>query len=157
MTMKKLYMLGTQEEHTHTGRKVQAKVFCRAQVTDGKLSIVGVIGPLSNGDCHGNCCQCQDSIKIEHYADGWNADLVRQFLDLWKRWHLNDMRPNCEHQTAANGFDTARSVKIYEFALTSEALAKQRAIKDATQKSLVENGSAEIDEEDRHILGLPLA
>jgi hypothetical protein len=29
---------------------------------------------------------------------------VHRLVDLWKRWHLNDMRPGCEHQRAA-GWD----------------------------------------------------
>lgn len=33
------------------------------------------------------------------FNDGWNAILWLDLLDIWKQWHLNDMKPGCVHQT----------------------------------------------------------
>jgi len=35
---------------------------------------------------------------IEKPTTGWSQTLIRTFWDIWKRWHLNDMRAECEHQ-----------------------------------------------------------
>jgi hypothetical protein len=67
-------------------------VFCKIKFTDDRLSITGVIGPKKNGDCI-SCGQVLDSVgAIEEFAAGWNADLLKRFLEVWERWHLNDMR-----------------------------------------------------------------
>lgn len=34
------------------------------------------------------------------FHPGWDRDLCRQLVDVTERWHLNDMRPGCEHQRA---------------------------------------------------------
>lgn len=31
-----------------------------------------------------------------------NIKKVKEIIKLWKRWHLNDMQPNCEHQESFN-------------------------------------------------------
>lgn len=84
-------------------------MFCGIQYKNGKLSISGVIGPKHNGDAYGSCGQIVGSFKgygkhgyydiddIE-LAPGWSKELVKQFFDVWDKWHLNNMRPNCEHQ-----------------------------------------------------------
>ena len=57
---------------------------------DGRLSITGVEGPKKNGDCRGSCGQCVDAAR----------EIDQEFANMWDRWHLNDMRPGCEHQRA---------------------------------------------------------
>jgi hypothetical protein len=43
------------------------------------------------------------------YADGWDAETWLDFLYVWKRWHLNDMHAECEHQEALGWtYDTHR-------------------------------------------------
>jgi hypothetical protein len=32
------------------------------------------------------------------FAKGWNKETWLDLLDVWKRWHLNDMRSACDHQ-----------------------------------------------------------
>lgn len=34
------------------------------------------------------------------FSDGWTADKWLDFLDVWHKWHLNDMQSGCEHQRA---------------------------------------------------------
>lgn len=40
-----------------------------------------------------------------NYASGWTAERLRELLDIWARWHLNDMRAECEHQRAGVAVD----------------------------------------------------
>lgn len=35
---------------------------------------------------------------IERPARGWSQELINMFWEIWDRWHLNDMRTECEHQ-----------------------------------------------------------
>lgn len=94
-----------------------ADIFCSIDYREGRLSISGVEGPLPNGDCRGSCGQIDthyrhrnprdDDPRSAGYAIGpediqfasqWDAGLWWDFLAIWKRWHLNDMRAGCEHQ-----------------------------------------------------------
>lgn len=36
--------------------------------------------------------------RVIDYAPGWTATRLREVLDLWDEWHLNDMTAGCEHQ-----------------------------------------------------------
>jgi len=96
----------------------RATLWCKVTITDGGLSISGVVGPMRNGNARGGCGQIDmgfahrdpkdDDARYSaptkpdaiHFADGWSADLWLDFLDTWKRWHLNHMRSACEHQRA---------------------------------------------------------
>jgi len=78
-------------------------VFCKAEYTDGKLSISGVVGPLESGNCRGSCGQIDMSFRDGHYperkyTEGWTPELFQRFLDTWREWHLNDLRAGCVHQ-----------------------------------------------------------
>jgi len=68
------------------------------------LSIVGNIWQPRRGDIvEGG--QCQDTIR-EHLNDGtlklkgYTKEEILKLLDIWDRWHLNDLRAGCEHQRA---------------------------------------------------------
>lgn len=93
-------------------------VFAKVDYDGTRLSFTGVEGPRANGDASGSCGQiamgykhrdpADDDSRCDsptgpdeiEFADGWDADLWLDFLDAWQRWHLNDMRPECEHQRA---------------------------------------------------------
>lgn len=83
------------------GRAVQFGVFAHVQWDGRRLSISGVEGPLKNGDAAGGCGQIVMSMRErpEAYTPAEGIDLPR-FLEIWDRWHLNDMRAGCEHQRA---------------------------------------------------------
>lgn len=92
--MKKTVRLGK----TKIGNRL-VSVFCQIEITEGKLSITGVEGPMSNGDAVGSCGQIDMSRpEIVELAPGWNQSRLAQFWDIWGKWHLNDMRPGCQHQ-----------------------------------------------------------
>lgn len=97
--MNKIVRIGS--AMTYFGRSARS-VFCTINIVNGRLSITGVEGPLSNGDCVGGCGQIQGSIPkyIDDitFAPGWNKELLTKFLSVWKRWHLNDMRAGSQVQ-----------------------------------------------------------
>ncbi len=91
----------------------------------GRLSITGVVGAMSNGDAKGAAGQCQDGLNdIDTFATGWDREKVKKLLEIWKHWHLNDMRPECEHQRALGWKEKAKEeVIMYRYKLTREAYA----------------------------------
>ena len=92
--MNKIVFIGNNEQNH--------RVFCRIRIKDGNLSITGVESPLSNGDCLGSAGQIVTNYKeasshIVSYAKGWNEVMFKRFIDVWDKWHLNDMVSHCEH------------------------------------------------------------
>lgn len=63
-----------------------------------RLSITGTATGPGRYEAAG---QCLDEIrKVTQFAPGWDAARRDALLDIWERWHLNDMRAECEHQRA---------------------------------------------------------
>ncbi len=79
-----------------------ATVYIRIKYSDSKLSFTGVEGPLRNGNALGSCGQINMSLKATevHCAAGWSQATLQALLDVWDKWHLNDMRAGCMHQQA---------------------------------------------------------
>lgn len=96
--MKKIVCIGNQK--TYGGRTYH--VFCSIEFVDGKLSISGVEGPLQSGNALGGCGQIQDDLveSITEPGEGWSRAMIKKFVSIWSKWHLNDMRSNCIHQEA---------------------------------------------------------
>lgn len=99
----KIVRLGTVPEWTRRGTsQVPTNVFCSIKYADGKLSISGVVGPMSNGDCRGSCGQINMGLDPADVtpAAGWTLDTLKRFLEVWNAWHLNDMQAGTPRQTA---------------------------------------------------------
>jgi hypothetical protein len=74
--------------------------FIKIEYKEGKLSISGVEGPMSNGNCRGGCGQIvMSGLSVNNYAPGWDADKVSVLATLWDMWHLNDMQAGTPIQT----------------------------------------------------------
>jgi len=88
--------------------KLTIPVFCKIEYDGRRLSITGVEGPMRNGDAKGSCGQILTHIRGGSHghqlAPGWSEAMLKDFLAVWKEWHLNDMRAGCEHQRAS-GWD----------------------------------------------------
>lgn len=117
------------------GQAVRA--FAKIVFVDGKLSISGVIGPMRNGNCKGSAGQCVDEIREGRPTKGWTDGMVQEFCDILDKWHLNDMRPYCQHQKEL-GWDKLadKKVMLYNYRLTRDALSKKRAAENAAIKAL---------------------
>jgi hypothetical protein len=92
MKQTKVYRLGMGKGHTRS-------TFVKVEWDGMRLSLIGVEGPMSNGDCEGACGQIDMyEWHFTLYAPGWDAESVKKLRDIWQRWHLNDMRAGCQHQ-----------------------------------------------------------
>lgn len=94
----------------------------------GRLSIRGVGGFWG---------QCYEEIASGSPADGWTREMLDKFAEIWKKWHLNDMRPYCKHQKEL-GWDNeaTQKVTVYYYRLTDEARRKQKRAEEAALEAL---------------------
>jgi len=81
--------------------QIQCGIFRNVNVSisfkESRLSIVGRY-PGMYGQINGYL-QSLDS-KDYRLCPDWTEEMYRKLLDIWKRWHLNDMRAGCSHQRA---------------------------------------------------------
>lgn len=95
--------------------------------------------------------QCLDTI-----AEYIKTPLFREIHRLWKAHHLNDMRPECEHQRDLGWPEIAtRETAMHHFSLTHEAYMERRKIETAAIKALRKSGNAAISPEEQAVLNLP--
>ena len=92
-----------------------ARGFVKVEFEDGRLSICGVIGPMSNGNCKGSAGQCVEEIRRGKPSEGWTQEMLDKFCDIWDEWHLNDMHPECEHQRALGWREQADECLDYDY------------------------------------------
>jgi hypothetical protein len=127
---------------THGGGRMS--VFCRIQITeDGILSIHGTEGPTQGGNCIGACGQIVHDYRDDHYlrknihwAPGWDATVFKTFVDVWDRWHLNDMRAGCEHQTGPEW--KPKRITLRTYTLKIEIVNKRAAYRSDLLRRLGE-------------------
>lgn len=117
------------------GHGKNGSIYCRIEFTDGKLSITGVEGPTSDGNCRGGAGQIvMHDWSLETLAPGWTKDMVKQFREVWDKWHLNDMRAGCEHQIGPEW--EPQDVTIYHFRLKDEINKAQREARKRAESVL---------------------
>ncbi len=92
--MKKTIRLGVNRD--------RISVFCKIEFSKGRLSISGVEGPMSSGNCKGGCGQIVMNLDVDEItpAPGWTTKDISKFLVLWRRWHLNDLKAGTPAQEA---------------------------------------------------------
>ena len=112
------------------GGKV-AQTFCKITYIDGRLTISGVIGPTRGGNAVGSRGQCGEEIRNDKFAlnKNWSEETFNKFLDIWEKWHLNDMHPECEHQRELGWVEEAREVMYqHNYVLINDELKKKNSI-----------------------------
>lgn len=133
---------GTVEEYSH-GERRRFPVFVKVEYRDGQLSMTGVVGPRANGDAWGSCGQIVDTLAREDFqptpgAGAFWAMNAKKLRATWERWHLNDMRPCCEHQRALGWYEKAgEKVKLYHWRLDDAAQKEKTAAEKAAQAALL--------------------
>lgn len=134
---KKIINPCTNEVYIYNDKKRSVNSFCKIEYQDGKLSITGVIGPKSNGNCWGSCGQCVDEIRKGEPTKEWTPEMLQKFCDIWDEWHLNDMRPYCSHMKKL-GWDkmAEEKVEVKTYKLTRETREKQDEAKKRALKCL---------------------
>lgn len=98
MDFKKICRLGMVD----IGGQVGCSLYVKIEYVGGRLSMMGVEGPLPSGNCRGACGQIDmHPWKFKAYAPGWSLSKVRKLRELWGEWHLNDMRAGTPAQRKA--------------------------------------------------------
>lgn len=114
-----------------------AQAYAKITYEGGNLSICGVVGPKSNGDCKGSAGQCVKAIRSGRPGTDWDEEMLQKFCDIWDRWHLNDMNPCCEHQRELGWMEKAREkVTLYHFRLKREVRDAQKEAEKAAIAAL---------------------
>ena len=110
--------------YTRYGNTTQmTNAFCKISLDEsGRLSITGVVGPMSSGNAKGSCGQCIDEIQQGTPTEEWTAEMLQKFCEVWDRWHLNYMRAYCNHMKELGWTEHFHEkVKIETWRLTKEA------------------------------------
>jgi len=136
---------------TVTGDRGGIPVFVKVIFDGTRLSITGVEGPRRNGNCYGGCGQ----IKLDPAAasEGWTAEMVEKLSQVWKAWHLNDMRAGCEHQRVAS--DPSEKVEVVTYRLTDEARTQIRGLKALNLARLQAGETVTSTQDEIALLSLP--
>lgn len=115
------------------------RAFVEIVFEKGNLSLHGVIGPRVGGNCFGAAGQCVNEIRDGVPIEGWTAEMLKDLCDIWDEWHLNDMKPYCEHQKEMGWKELARKqVEFYHYSLNSEAMKQKEMAKQAALNALRE-------------------
>jgi hypothetical protein len=113
---------------------------------DGRFSMSGAVWMASRRDCY-TCRQCLDEIAKLFPK----SSKVQQMHQVWKRWHLNDLRAGCEHQRAEGWGQEQLVVKTYT--TTTEAYQlREKGIGEAVAAAL-EGRVAVLTPEQRYMMG----
>lgn len=107
--MKGKYILG-KVDYYRIGRRNCQAVLEWELTDDGRFSMSGDIWNNRHTDivCGG---QCVDEV-VAYFPHDKKA---QRMCEVWKRWHLNDMKAGCEHQRA---WDTNKPLKLLKYAWT---------------------------------------
>jgi len=118
--MNKVIKLGTYKSH----KNKNVPVYCKIKFKDNRLSISGVEGPYSNGNCYGSCGQIHQSLNLNELipAKEWNLELIKRFLNIWDEWHLNDLQVGSPEQEKY--LDENNLKKDYNFSKAKLVLEK---------------------------------
>lgn len=152
---KKVVRLGTQKEYDSRNELVNASIYCKieyrakAEVGKYELSISGVIGPTSNGNALGGCGQiCISSMaeiaKITP-APNWTHKTIKQFMDIWDEWHLNDMNAATPEMKAAGWVElTRKEIYKYSFSMTNDNCKRREKLERRCIDGAVDDNTAPI-------------
>src|SRR3972149_1528100 len=75
------------------------------------LSISGSIGSQAGGQIDEELKRLLASDGID-YRPGWDGHRLALLLQIWERWHLNDMKSGCIHQSTAEARKEITLVKV---------------------------------------------
>ena len=137
LTMKKIINPCTCKVYTKTGRIAQSNAFVKITYENGELLLHGVIGPMSNGNCKGSSGQCDEEIRNGIPKEPWTKEMIEKLCDIWDKWHLNDMRPYCQHQKEFGWRKQAcEKITLYHYKLNDESAKKQKEVEKVALESL---------------------
>lgn len=131
--MKRTFNFG-KIDYYNNGRKENLVTVEMEYKTDGCKKRFSVSANVWNG-IHTDTVaggQCLDTI-----APYINDPVYSEILRLWELYHLNDMHPECKHQSALGWREKAKQkVTLYHWRLTSAARDERRAAEKAATRAL---------------------
>lgn len=142
------------------GGKIPANAYVCIEYEEkkGRLSLCGVVGPTSGGNCTGGAGQCIDEIREGKPTEKWDADMLRRLCDIWDRWHLNDMRAACEHQRQLRWEEMAgEEIILRHYRLKADANKKKKDAEGAALSALRKGETFTPTEEQAFFAGLEYA
>ncbi len=146
-------------------------VFLEIEFHKGKLSMHGTVGPRASGNCYGSSGQIvmefahrnpeDNDARTRHpiepgeieFAPGWSKAKWLDLIDIWESWHLNDMRPGCEHQMAEKWGQEL--LKFTTYILNSSTCQMRQNIERRVQQEIGLKGTASVTPEEQEVLNLP--
>lgn len=94
--------------------------------------------------------QCLDT--IHEYI---HTPLFEEIYDLWKHYHLNGMRPYCEHQKRLGWDELSRKkVTLYHWRLDPRVSTRQRKIEETALTALKQGNTVTLNSEQVQIANL---
>lgn len=101
------------------------------------LSVSGNIGNQTGGQINGELKRLIDENAID-YRPGWNTERLTALLRIWERWHLNDMKSGCIHQSTAEAQKeiTLVKVNVHPFKIRDDEARRrlEKLLKDHQEK-----------------------
>ncbi len=114
------------------------------------LSISGIITKIRGAFVAGG--QIEDTL-LEMYKGN---PKVTRMVEIWKKYHLNDMHPECEHQREMGWNETANEVvEYFRYCLKTDVTLKQRKLNEYIDEILKTSGTITLSEDERILKGLP--
>ena len=97
-----------------------------------------------------------DSGQILDAIDYYEAPTeLQKIINIWKKWHLNDMHAGCEHQEELWKDILDEEVWVVPFFLENEFKAKQRVIKEEKINAMLKGESVGLTDEEIGLMMLP--
>jgi hypothetical protein len=161
---KKIVILGTFPESKKIGRyysslTVRAEIEIAPGQQDAdkvRLSISGDVGFSGARDVE-SCGQIQDEVRqllnTPRAILNHPKEKIARLLDIWERWHLNDMRAGCEHQRAS--WDPLEKIQLVTYHLKTDTLREQDTIRRNWQRRITAGETVLATEDELRIVKLP--
>lgn len=97
--------------------------------------------------------QCLDELK--DMIDEKYAPVFNEVYDLWDKYHLNDLHPECEHQAALGWREMGREeVELKKFVLTREAIRQKNALERRSLDALKAGKTVKLSEDEQVVASL---
>jgi hypothetical protein len=121
-----------------------ARVYVKAEYEDGILEMSGVVGPLKNGNCLGDCGNIINVIKElangnGELSKGWTIKKVQMLAEIWEQYRLNNLSRSCKHQKNLGWDSSVGNTKIIRTEYHKKYLPKILEMQEAINKRVKKN------------------
>jgi len=151
--MKKTINLG-KIDYDNTG-KLENRVTIEIEYKEKKegqkvLSICGNIWNRRNSDILSGDQNLDEILRVLP-----KNEIVQKIHAIWKKYHLNDMHPECEHQEQLGWLELrGKKVTKYVYKMTSETSAKQRELEKSVIKNIKQGENVQLSGEELELYNL---